>query len=265
MFVLLTSICFCLSSILAKNVRAKNVSLKNIKKYSSIKMLSVDSVKCYQAYTAALAALDEVTTRVSILKEGEQAAIDALAEFEAQCAAKAEDNICAQFLTDNASPVPDLSSGFATACAIPAPTEDSNDCPTAYDTLVDAIQGLASRIKLKNAATAPFNSFVTKCAKTSHKTECLAIIADVSTTDGPSKSILAEFQANCNPVIPVVTDPVIPVVTDTADSESESANNSDTAGDSNPANNNNGAIMGVRLNSEIYILIAVVSYIYLLI
>jgi hypothetical protein len=242
-----------------------------MERYSSIKVLSVDSVNCYQAYTAALSALSGVTDRVSILVENQQAAIDALGEFETECAAKAVDGACAQFLSQNASPGAGLSTAFTTACAIAEPTADSSDCSDAYDALIEAIQGLSPRVSLKNAAAAPFNNFVTKCAKTSHEAGCLAIITDVSTADGPSKTILTDFEANCNPVPgtgpvnTIVTDPAIPVVTDAADSESDATNSSDTTGDSNPAGNNNAAIMGIHLSSKIYLLIGLISYIYLLI
>jgi hypothetical protein len=170
----------------------------------SIKLLAVDSVKCYDSYQSALTALGKIPARYSInFKEGEDTAAAALVTFTSECALKASVDPCLAWLTANAdAPTTGLGGAFTTACSIPSPTANAADCATAYDALIKAVEALtgARKVDMMASPVDEFNSFVTKCPLTSHTKVCYDAIQGISTVTGPVKNDLSKIQTNCNPV-----------------------------------------------------------------
>lgn len=196
-------IAFLTTLLLSVNLKKTTNNLIKRKSSKSINFLDVDSVKCYGAYQAALSALNLVEDRHSLnFKSGESEAEAALGIFETECAITAAGNDCAGFLSTHTSVTEGLGSDFTADCLVAAPNADATDCEDAYDALVDALQDNSGKKKAINVKGSPedeFNSFVTKCAKTSHTEGCYDLIKDISTETGPAKTALANIQSKCNP------------------------------------------------------------------
>jgi hypothetical protein len=198
-----------ISIILSANLKEVKSSRRNISKNiskTSIKIMA-DSLACYAAYTNALNALENLPTRRQHIKLTSTAAeaITAIGTFETECSETATkaDSACLTFLagiSESAPPSKSDANTFKTDCAIAEPPENTAECYSAYETLVNVIQSLQSSPK-KNLKVSPadeFQSFLTSCATTAHSPICSAAIKDILPAVGPTKEDLSKIQTACN-------------------------------------------------------------------
>jgi hypothetical protein len=179
-----------------------NLSAIDTKRISSIRFHAVDSVLCYAKYTAALSALQteagKITRKSASLLDSPA---DELGAFATACANKNSVKACGDVVTAQTDTVTkDGPKEFTDNCKIDEPKADAEDCYSAYDALIKALEALKpttpSKIQLK-ATDTQLDNFVTKCAKTSHSDKCLAVLSPIDPAVGPVYDNLDNIQKNC--------------------------------------------------------------------
>jgi hypothetical protein len=182
---------------------SKNITTVHVEDQSSMKAFAVDSVLCYAAYTAALAALTTAAGKLErssfpIFKDSPE---EELTIFSTSCANKYSATTCKTVVDAQITKVTeDGPTSFTTNCKINEPKTDATDCYTAYSALVAALEKLepigSRKIQMK-AAVNELDAFVTKCPKTSHSTDCLPILSPIRPDVGPVYTDLENIQKKC--------------------------------------------------------------------
>jgi hypothetical protein len=186
-----------------------NLKSEGAKRDSSIQLLDVDSIKCYDAYADAADKISKIKpdpgSRARLLAEDVDAAAAALKTFKAECAiTTATGTDCDKFLTASATaPAYEDLADFKKDCKVSEPTANIEGCPAAYEALIKAIQDIDknARIKLHVDPTPDeaLDAFVTKCAATAHAEQCFNVLKGIDTAVGPDEDDLADIQGKCNP------------------------------------------------------------------
>jgi hypothetical protein len=200
------------------NTLNKNYKLFTKDSKSNTKFLA-DSFGCYNVYLKAFNALNSIPPkqdRKILLKDEVSNALEALGTFKEICADTAAEDTCAALLsgitTDN-PPVKENAATFKADCLIPEPNADTDDCYSAYDSLIKSIQNIetkrTTRKNLKGTPLEEFNNFITKCSSTVNGEKCSEILNAIDSTDGPNQNDLEDIQTNCV-VAPPVSDPTEP-------------------------------------------------------
>jgi hypothetical protein len=209
MSVLLTSLIISVALGASRKRSLTNLKSKGAKRYSSIKLLDVDSVKCYDAYADAVDKIGKITpdsgSRTRLLDVKVDAAAAALTTFTTECAiTTATGTDCAGFLAAHATePAYEDLANFKEDCKVSEPTANIEGCPAAYEALVKAIQDIEDDTKIKlhvdPTPAEALDSFVTKCAATAHTEQCFDVLKEIDTAAGPGEDDLADVQGKCNP------------------------------------------------------------------
>jgi hypothetical protein len=198
MFAVLISIILSVESKIMKSNSKKFSSFRRFSK-SNVNFLAVDSVECYDDYTAVLTALEALKEDSTLTAPLTQA----LTKFEASCAKTLEKKACDDAVTALGTAQNDKEvTDFSTSCTIQQPTEDSDGCYDSYDTLIKALEklnpNLNIKIRTKDNPITEFNEFVTNCAKTSHGKDCKPILAAIKPEIGPVYANLVDIQGKCS-------------------------------------------------------------------
>jgi hypothetical protein len=215
MFVLLTSFIFSISGAsLNDESDTRSKSKKSVssiirdKYHSDLKFLvdPVDSYKCLDSYTVALAKL-KLASRVGLdensvqIKDADSEASDALGDFQTECSKTYAATAC-KTITDTlvATPAKASATEFESKCLVKAAAENDAGCYDAYEALVTLIdkQKTGSRKNaLKAAGVEEFGAFVTKCLKTAQAGTCYASIKTIS-PETVGYTDLASFKTDCS-------------------------------------------------------------------
>jgi hypothetical protein len=209
MSVLLTSLIISVALKASRKRSLMNLKSKGARRYSSVKLLAVDSVKCYDEYANAVDKIGKITPdarrRAGLLDAKVDAAAAALTAFKTECAiTTATGTDCADFLTDHATePAYEDLADFKKDCKVSEPTANIEGCPAAYEALIKAIQDIEDNTKIKlHVDPTPdeaLDAFVTKCAATAHAEQCFDVLEGIDTAVGPVEDDLADIQGKCNP------------------------------------------------------------------